>query len=180
MRAPRRADCAHGPHGAGRKEAGNAIMCAAMSKAVFPEKPAVRPLEGTDYELVQDFYFPATVGGWEVVVHVMPGFRTDGASIPRLLWCVFGSPYDPDIIAEAIAHDAMYRGEIVPRKVADDAFREMMEKRGIIRAWKRRRIWIGVRLFGWITWLRHTPEGVAEARRHISLAFAGKTRKERQ
>ena len=65
----------------------------------------------------------------------------------------------------------MYRGRIVPRKAADDTFRDMMEKSGIKR-WKSRRIWLGVRLFGWITWLRHTPEGVAEARRHIQLAFA--------
>ena len=143
-----------------------------MSKAVFPEKPLVRPLKGTDYVLAEDYYFPATVGEWNVVVHVMPGFRTDGASIPRLLWPIFGSPYDPDIFPEAIAHDAMYRGRIVPRKDADATFRDMMEKNGIGR-WKRRRIWLGVRLFGWIAWLRHTPEGVAEARRHISLAFAG-------
>ena len=32
-----------------------------MSKAVFPEKPAVRPLAGTDYVLEEDFYFPAKV-----------------------------------------------------------------------------------------------------------------------
>ena len=125
-----------------------------MSKAVFPEKPIVRPLAGTDYVLAEDYYFPATVGGWDVTVHVMPGFRTDGASIPRLLWPIFGSPYDPDIIAD------------------------MMKRRGRIRAWKRRRIWLGVRLFGWIAWLRHTPEGVAEARRHISLAFAGGGKKQ--
>ena len=72
-----------------------------MSKAVFPEKPIVRPLAGTDYVLAEDYYFPATVGGWDVTVHVMPGFRTDGASIPRLLWPIFVSPYDPDIIAAA-------------------------------------------------------------------------------
>ena len=66
----------------------------------------------------------------------------------------------------------LYRGRIVPRRDADDAFRDMMKRRGRIRAWKRRRIWLGVRLFGWIAWLRHTPEGVAEARRHIQLAFA--------
>ena len=148
-----------------------------MSKAVFPVKPAVRPLKGTDYVLEDDYYFPATVGGWDVVVHVMPGFRTDGASIPRLLWFIFGSPYDPDIIAEAIAHDAIYRGRIVPRKDADNAFRDMMKQRGAIRPWKRRRIWVGVRLFGWITWLRHTPEGVAEARRHIQLAFVNDGRR---
>ena len=142
-----------------------------MGKAVFPAKPAVRPLKGTDYVLTQNFYFPVPTGGWKVVVHVMPGFRTDGASIPRLLWFIFGSPYDPDIMAAAIAHDALYRGEIVPRKDADRIFSDMMEKSGIKR-WKRRRIWLGVGLFGWIAWLRHTPEGVAEARRHIQLAFA--------
>ncbi len=144
-----------------------------MGKAIFPEKPAIRPLEGADYVLTEDFYFPAKVGEWDVEVHVMPGFRSDGASIPRILWPIFGSPYDPDIIGEAIAHDALYRGEIVPRKDADDAFRKMMRERGRIRAWKRRRIWLGVRLFGWLTYLRHTPESVAEARRHIQLAFVG-------
>lgn len=145
-----------------------------MGKAVFPEKPAVRPLAGTDYVLEEDFYFPAKVGEWDVVVHVKPGFRTDGASIPRWLWPVFGSPYDPDIMAAAIGHDAMYRGRIVPRADADAAFRSMMKANGIAR-WKRRRIWIGVRFFGWITWLRHTPESVAEARRHIELAFGSQS-----
>lgn len=142
-----------------------------MGKAVFPEKPAIRPLQGTDYVLTENFYFPAKVGAWDVVVHVKPGFRTDGASIPRWLWPVFGSPYDPDIMAAAIGHDAMYRGEIVPRADADAAFRRMMKANGVVR-WKRRRIWLGVRLFGWITtWRKHTPESVAEARRHIDLEF---------
>lgn len=144
-----------------------------MRKATFPEKPAVRPLKGTDYVLAEDYCFPAAVGEWGVVVHVKPGFRTDGASIPRLLWPVFGSPYDPDILPEAIAHDAMYRGRIVPRRDADNAFGDMMRARGRIGAWKRRRIWLGVRLFGWIAWLGHTPESVTGARRYISLSFAG-------
>ena len=154
-----------------RKRGRFEIIPGTMSKAVFPEKPAVRPLAGTDYVLEEEFYFPAQVGDWNVVVCVKPGFRTDGASIPRWLWIVFGSPYDPDIMAAAIGHDAMYRGRIVPRTDADAAFRRMMKDNGI-GAWKRRRIWIGVRLFGWITYLRHTPESVAEARRHIQLAFA--------
>lgn len=142
-----------------------------MSKAVFPEKPAVRPLAGTDYVLAEDFFFPATVEEWNVIVHVTPGFRTDGASIPRLLWPIFGSPYDPGIMAAAIGHDALYRGRIVPRKDADAAFLALMEASGVA---ERKRRWLlrGVRWFGWITWARHTPESVAEARGHIQLAFA--------
>ncbi|MGN0832610.1 MAG: DUF1353 domain-containing protein [Kiritimatiellia bacterium] len=143
-----------------------------MSKAIFPEKPAVRPIGGVDYELAQDFYFNSTVGGrWDVVVHVAPGFRTDGASIPRFLWRVFGSPYDPDILAAAIAHDALYRGEVVPRKDADAAFLRMMAESGV-RCRKRRLVWLGVRLFGWLTWLRHTPQSVGDARKRITLGFA--------
>ena len=155
-----------------------------MEEAVFPEKPAVRPLEGSDYELAQEFSFRAKVGGegtgnreqgtgrvWDVVVHVKPGFRTDGASIPRILWRVFGSPYDPDIFPSAIAHDALYRGEIVERKDADAAFLRMMEESGVPEK-KRRLVYRGVRWFGWITWLGHTDESVAEARRYIELNFA--------
>ena len=156
-----------------------------MREAVFPEKPAVRPLEGSDYELAQEFSFRARVGAdgragarqfrtggvWDVVVHVKPGFRTDGASIPRILWRVFGSPYDPDIFPAAIAHDALYRGEIVPRKDADIAFLRMMEKSGVPEK-KRRLVYRGVRWFGWITWLWHTDESIKEARRYIELDFA--------
>lgn len=143
-----------------------------MSKAVFPEKPTVRPLEGSDYELAEHFFFQATVERvWDVVVLVKPGFRTDGASIPRLLWRVFGSPYDPDIFAAAIAHDALYRGEIMPRKDADRAFLRMMEESGVPER-KRRLIYRGVRWFGWITWLSHTPTTVSEARSHIDMDFA--------
>ena len=143
-----------------------------MREAVFPEKPAVRPLKGSDYELAQDFSFRAKVDRvWDVVVHLKPGFRTDGASIPRLLWHVFGSPYDPDIFPSAIGHDALYRGEIVPRKDADRAFLKMMEKSGVPEK-KRRLIYRGVRWFGWVTWLGHTEESVREARRYIEMDFA--------
>ena len=143
-----------------------------MREAVFPVKPAVRPLEGSDYELAQEFSFRAMVDRvWDVVVHLKPGFRTDGASIPRILWRVFGSPYDPDIFPAAIAHDALYRGEIVERKDADLAFLKMMEKSGVPKK-KRRLIYRGVRWFGWITWLGHTEASVKEARRHIEISFA--------
>ena len=173
---------AHCPHKGRREEQVFERIPGVMGEAVFPEKPAVRPLKGSDYELAQEFSFRAKVGAgtearnpengvWDVVVHVKPGFRTDGASIPRLLWRIFGSPYDPDIFPSAIGHDGLYRGEIVPRKDADIAFLKMMEKSGVPEK-KRRLVYRGVRWFGWITWLGHTDESVAEARRYIKLDFA--------
>ena len=162
----------HGPHVGGREAGRFERIPGVMGEAVFPEKPAVGPLEGSDYELAQEFSFRAKVDRvWDVVVHLKPGFRTDGASIPRLLWRVFGSPYDPDIFPAAIAHDALYRGEIVERKDADAAFLRMMEKSGVPEK-KRRLVYRGVRWFGWITWLGHTDESVEEARRYIELDFA--------
>ena len=68
-------------------------------------------------------------------------------------------------------HDALYRGEVLPRKDADVAFLKMMARSGV-PAKKRRLIYRGVRWFGWITWLSHTPASVAEARRYIRMDFA--------
>lgn len=162
----------HKPHAGGRETGRYETIPAVMREAVFPEKPAVRPLKGSDYELAQGFRFRATVDRvWDVVVHLKPGFKTDGASIPRFLWRVFGSPYDPDIFPSAIGHDGLYRGEIVPRKDADRAFLRMMEKNGVPKK-KRRLVYRGVRWFGWITWLGHTEASVREARRYIEMDFA--------
>lgn len=55
--------------------------------------------------------------------HVIPkGFKTDLASIPRILWPVF-SPGDYDVIAPAVLHDWHYCcSKEVSRRDADDIF----------------------------------------------------------
>lgn len=35
------------------------------------------------------------------------GYMTDGASIPRAVWTLIGSPYEPEFITAAIVHDKM-------------------------------------------------------------------------
>ena len=118
-----------------------------MGKAFFPRKPAIRPLEGADYVLAQRFYFPVTVCGWKVTVLVMPGFRTDGASIPRLLWRVLGHPFEADTIGAAVRHDYAYQTGRVPRKDADAAFYDNLRADGV-GAVKARLFYFGVRMFG--------------------------------
>ena len=76
-------------------------------------------------------------GMWEVreritsevdAVLVEEGFRTDLASIPRLLWFIF--PPFGDYLRAAIVHDWLIAEE-VDRKVADDVFFRIMLEDGV-------------------------------------------------
>ena len=95
---------------------------------------------------------PRDDGMWELAVNyreVPKGFITDGASIPRFLWRVLGSPMEPQTCGAAIRHDYAYtRGEL-PRKEADDRFYGNLRAAGVgvPRAFC---YWLGVRAFGWI------------------------------
>ena len=82
------------------------------------------------------------------------GFKTDYASIPRLLWNVL-SPvgrYD----AAAVLHDYLYRtgklhGQPISRADADAIFNEAMTvlKVDMLQRWV---IYAGVRVGGWVVW----------------------------
>lgn len=82
---------------------------------------------------------------------VPAGFRTDGASLPRLLWPVLGSPFSPELIDAAIVHDYAYRYGVPDRRMADLHFRAMLRGAGVgrFRAWC---FWAGVRIGGWVFW----------------------------
>lgn len=80
------------------------------------------------------------------------GFRSDGASIPRVLWSVLGSPFEPDLVEAAITHDFDYRmGE--PRSAADARFRVELLAAGVGRK-RALLLWLGIRALGWIYWRR--------------------------
>lgn len=76
-------------------------------------------------------------GGWRVVVTVRPGFRTDGASIPRLLWRVFGSPYDPDVLAVLFGLDWTEVSKPIRTWRADKE--DDAPDLGLIRRWEEQR-----------------------------------------
>ncbi len=80
---------------------------------------------------------------------VPEGFCSDGASIPRLLWSVVGSPFDPKFSAAAIMHDWLYRKTTIARKTADNVFLRLLLANGVHR-FRARLMWCGVRLFGWM------------------------------
>jgi len=85
------------------------------------------------------------------IVAVKPGFKFDGASIPKLFWSLVGSPFTGKYQRPALLHDALYGAEIFPRKICDEIFLEYMKEEGV-GWWKRNLMWIAVRSFGGFVW----------------------------
>ena len=107
------------------------------------------------------------IGGGRTLM-IAPGFRSDGASVPRILWGVVGPQYAPDTFPAAFCHDALYAAELVERGDADDVFYQHLIALGVRRL-KALLYWRAVRMAGWIVWRRHTEESIAHARQFAVL-----------
>ncbi len=119
---------------------------------------------------------PLASGGWrltapwrcELIEHsgtlyVDAEFVTDGASIPRIAWSIVGHPMAEDYVVSALAHDALYAAELLPRPACDSEFRAQLKLAGV-NILRRNEFYLAVRLGGGIVWGRHTPQSVAAAR----------------
>ena len=118
-----------------------------MGTYVF-STPTLTPM-GTEnrYQLAENWLVRAP--GMDFTVP--KGFIFDGASIPRALWRLCGSPYDAPRVIAALAHDFLYATHICTRKEADIIYRDMQIDLSIA-AWKARVEYRALRLFGWIAW----------------------------
>jgi hypothetical protein len=102
------------------------------------------------WELAEPFRF-----SWRGVPYEVPAtMDTDGASIPRALLSISGSPFAPRVIAAALAHDWAYASGELPRLEADRMFREALRESGhwFVGVWIK---WAIVAAFGWLVWCRH-------------------------
>jgi len=67
-------------------------------------------------------------------VHVPAGFKWDGASIPRFLWRVVDSPFQPDLMVPSLVHDYLYeQGDKsgFTREEADKLFHKLLIANGV-------------------------------------------------
>ena len=67
-------------------------------------------------------------------VHIPPGFKWDGASIPRFLWRVVDSPFQPELMVPSMVHDYLYeQGDAsgFSRKQADRLLRKLLRANGV-------------------------------------------------
>lgn len=75
------------------------------------------------------------------------GLEFDGASIPRLLCSLVGSPFDGDYRDTALIHDRGYQDRMQPRASVDRMMYHAMRASGL-RWSKARLIYLAVRVFG--------------------------------
>ena len=88
-------------------------------------------------------------------LYIAPRYtRSNGASIPRLLWSCLGHPFQHDTRRPAVMHDHHYTLADMPRARADAIFYESMIANGCRRS-KARAFYWGVRVGGWVAYLRH-------------------------
>lgn len=104
-------------------------------------------------------------------LNVLPGYRTDGASVPRLFWTLFGiTPFDPDFLAPcAGAHDPLYSTELLSRRDADAEMAALMKINGDRAARWAKRFHLAVRMGGGSVWRKHTDRTIAAARTYCQL-----------
>jgi hypothetical protein len=87
----------------------------------------LRPIPNTDtYELAEDLEF-----SFRDDVYVVPkGFKTDGASVPRVFWSLSMTPFDPRVIRAAVIHDYIYSSHCIEREDGDRLFRKILLEDG--------------------------------------------------
>ena len=104
--------------------------------------------------------------GRALLVHPMA--RSDGASIPRILWPFVGPRFAATTFPAAFCHDMLYMAELVTRSQADREFMRLLLMFGVSGI-KARLYWLAVRGFGGFVWARHTPDTIAEAQMFAEL-----------
>lgn len=99
--------------------------------------------------------------GWTITVPA--GFETDGASVPRILWCLW-PPFGGDYDEGAVLHDFLYRTQFMclARVIADAILIEAMQVcgTGAVTRWC---IFLGVRAGGWVTYRKYRIAAAKEA-----------------
>lgn len=103
--------------------------------------------------------------------HIYRGFRFDGASVPRLFWCLPGfAPVGVHLWA-ALLHDMLCENpQLVSRSVADAMFFDLLRASGL--GWRAWVMAAAVRLYALATWLR---QGLQHALCGAVLLLCGAT-----
>ena len=84
-------------------------------------------------------------------VTVKKGFDFDGASIPKWLWSIYGSPLNGDYVVASLIHDGLYASQKVSKSLSDKIFLDVM-KQSKVGYVKRTSMYLAVKLFGAKDW----------------------------
>lgn len=125
----------------------------------------IRVIGPQAYELLAPLVYERGNGQ---IIQINPGFDFDGASIPRGLWSVVGSPMTDGYQRAGCLHDALYASEHFYRAFCDKLFLEAMESDGVSYI-KRTAMYTAVKMFGWTVWKGHNREEVDEYKKFVTV-----------
>ena len=84
-------------------------------------------------------------------ITVKKGFDFDGASIPKWLWSIYGSPLNGNYVVASLVHDGLYASQKVSKSVSDKIFLDVM-KQSNVGYIKRTSMYLAVKMFGGKDW----------------------------
>ena len=84
-------------------------------------------------------------------IKVKKGFDFDGASIPKWLWSIYGSPLNGNYVVASLIHDGLYASQKVTKSVSDKIFLDVM-KQSNVGYIKRTSMYLAVKLLGSKNW----------------------------
>ena len=131
--------------------------------------PVTMPISDRQY-MFREHYTAIISDGKSVwMIGIDPGFKFDGASIPRFAWTITGVyPMAAMIQAPAGIHDALYASRYLPRKTNDKIFRRDLGRNGY--SWFiRATFYRCVRSFGGFAYMSHTEESIQNARKFVKI-----------
>lgn len=85
------------------------------------------------------------------IITVNKGFDFDGASIPKWLWSIYGSPLNGNYVVASLIHDGLYASQKVSKSIADKIFLDVM-KQSNVGYIKRTSMYLAVKMFGGKDW----------------------------
>lgn len=124
----------------------------------------LKKIDSNNYQLFENLTY--TNSYYEI--NVLKGLITDGASIPRVLWNLIGSPFNGNYTFAAIIHDALYQSEYLERSECDKIFLDIM-KESNVSFFQRYTMYSAVRSFGWLVWKKHIKEDVLNSKKFIKV-----------
>lgn len=115
-------------------------------------------------KLTETFHFVINGNYFEI----LPGFWWDGASIPRFLWTLIGSPWEEDIAPGALIHDVLYGSQVFKRKISDEVMYHINVLNGMGKI-KANSVYSGLRMGGSGAWNNKTKEIINGVRKHLKI-----------
>ena len=112
-------------------------------------------MRGLELEIIDDNLFilskDKSVESLGYSVTVKKGFDFDGASIPKWLWSIYGSPLNGNYVVASLIHDGLYASQKVSKRVSDKIFLDIM-KQSNVGYIKRTSMYLAVTMFGGKDW----------------------------